>query len=96
MKKLFPKGTARAFTLIEVLVIGFTVVMIVAFLIPAFSGSHAIKRTADKPQRRAQRRTSLTHLEIYRSRVMALSGLASLCSPRPSRLCGSFARAQTE
>jgi competence protein ComGC len=34
MKKLFPKGTARAFTLIEVLVIGFTVVMIAAFLIP--------------------------------------------------------------
>ena len=35
MKKLSPKGTARAFTLIEVLVIVFTVVMIVAFLIPA-------------------------------------------------------------
>lgn len=34
MKKLFPKGTARAFTLIELLVIGFTVVMIAALLIP--------------------------------------------------------------
>jgi type II secretory pathway pseudopilin PulG len=34
MKKLSPKGTARAFTLIEVLVIVITVIMIAAFLIP--------------------------------------------------------------
>ena len=34
MKKRFPKGPTRAFTLIEVLVIVFTVVMIAAFLIP--------------------------------------------------------------